>query len=79
MLVAARRRMASNQSSTNTLVFNNESVFISSFNPDPYSININTEAGKYVESPELAAQILAYIDEGEDVHLDKEKLAKRNY
>ena len=28
------------------------------------SANINTEAGLYVDSPELAAQVLAYMDEG---------------
>ena len=31
---------------------------------DPRSANINTEAGLYVESPELAAQLQAYMDEG---------------
>ena len=49
---------------TKALVFDRESVFIGSFNLDPRSSNINTEAGLYVESPELAAQVLAYMDEG---------------
>ncbi|MEN8132823.1 MAG: phospholipase D-like domain-containing protein, partial [Pseudomonadota bacterium] len=49
---------------TKALVFDRESVFIGSFNLDPRSGRINTEAGLYVESPELAAQVLAYMDEG---------------
>ena len=49
---------------TKALVFDRESVFIGSFNLDPRSANINTEAGLYVESPELAAQVVAYMDEG---------------
>jgi putative cardiolipin synthase len=46
------------------LVFDRESVFIGSFNLDPRSSNINTEAGLYVESPALAAQVVEYMDEG---------------
>ena len=49
---------------TKALVFDNESLFIGSYNLDPRSANINTEAGLYVESPELAAQLLAYMDGG---------------
>ncbi len=49
---------------TKALVFDRKSVFIGSFNLDPRSANINTEAGLYVDSPELAAQVLAYMDEG---------------
>ena len=49
---------------TKALVFDDETLFIGSFNLDPRSANINTEAGVYVESPELAAQVLAYMDEG---------------
>jgi putative cardiolipin synthase len=49
---------------TKALVFDRESVFIGSFNLDPRSANINTEAGLYVESPELAEQVLDYMDEG---------------
>jgi putative cardiolipin synthase len=49
---------------TKAMVFDNESVFIGSYNLDPRSANLNTEAGLYVESPELAAQLLAYMDEG---------------
>jgi putative cardiolipin synthase len=49
---------------TKALVFDRKSVFIGSFNLDPRSANINTEAGLYVDSPELAAQVLDYMDEG---------------
>ena len=49
---------------TKAMIFDGQSVFIGSFNLDPRSANINTEAGLYVESPELAAQLLAYMDEG---------------
>ncbi len=49
---------------TKAIVFDRESVFIGSFNLDPRSASINTEAGLYVESPELAEQVIAYMDEG---------------
>ncbi len=49
---------------TKALVFDRESVFIGSFNLDPRSANINTEAGLYVESPELAQEVIAFLDEG---------------
>ncbi|UCE76646.1 MAG: phospholipase D family protein [Gammaproteobacteria bacterium] len=49
---------------TKAIVFDRESVFIGSFNLDPRSSDINTEAGLYVESPELAEQVIAYMDEG---------------
>ena len=49
---------------TKALVFDNEGLFIGSFNLDPRSANINTEAGLYVESPALASQLLAYMEEG---------------
>ncbi len=49
---------------TKAIVFDRESVFIGSFNLDPRSANINTEAGLYVESPELAEQVIAYMNEG---------------
>ena len=49
---------------TKAMVFDRESVFIGSFNLDPRSASINTEAGLYVKSPELAAQVLEYMDEG---------------
>ena len=49
---------------TKAMVFDRESVFIGSFNLDPRSAAINTEAGLYVESPELAQQVIEYMDEG---------------
>jgi len=49
---------------TKAAVFDRKSVFIGSFNLDPRSGSINTEAGLYVESPELAAQVIAFMDEG---------------
>ena len=49
---------------TKAMAFDGESLFIGSFNLDPRSANINTEAGLYVESPELTAQLLAYMAEG---------------
>jgi putative cardiolipin synthase len=49
---------------TKAMVFDENSLFIGSFNLDPRSSNINTEAGLYVESPELSAQLLAYMEEG---------------
>ena len=49
---------------TKAIAFDRESVFIGSFNFDPRSFSINTEAGLYVESPELARQVAAYMDEG---------------
>ena len=49
---------------TKAIVFDRESVFIGSFNMDPRSSDINTEAGLYVESPELAEQVADYMDEG---------------
>ena len=49
---------------TKAVVFDRKDVFIGSLNLDPRSLDINTEAGLYVESPELAAQVIAYMDEG---------------
>jgi putative cardiolipin synthase len=49
---------------TKAVVFDREAVFIGSYNLDPRSAAINTEAGLYVESPELAEQVIAYMDEG---------------
>ena len=45
-------------------VFDRKDVFIGSLNLDPRSGDINTEAGLYIESPELAAQVISYMDEG---------------
>jgi putative cardiolipin synthase len=49
---------------TKAIVFDREDVFIGSLNLDPRSLVINTEAGLYVESPELAAQVIEYMDAG---------------
>jgi putative cardiolipin synthase len=46
------------------LVFDRRDVFIGSFNLDPRSAFINTEAGLYIQSPKLASQVIAYMDEG---------------
>jgi cardiolipin synthase C len=46
------------------MVFDREAVFIGSFNLDPRSAAINTEAGLYIESPELAEQLTAYMATG---------------
>ena len=49
---------------TKAMVFDGEAVFIGSFNLDPRSAVINTEAGLYIESPELAERLRAYMATG---------------
>ncbi|WP_371833380.1 phospholipase D-like domain-containing protein [Ferirhizobium litorale] len=49
---------------TKAMVFDRKAVFIGSFNLDPRSAVINTEAGLYIESPELAARLTAYMAAG---------------
>jgi putative cardiolipin synthase len=49
---------------TKAIVFDREAVFIGSFNLDPRSAVINTEAGLYIESPELAERLTAYMATG---------------
>ena len=49
---------------TKAIVFDRKEVFIGSFNLDPRSSFINTEAGLLIESPALAAQVAAHMDEG---------------
>jgi len=65
---AVKQRVITGESTaalhTKAAVFDRESVFIGSFNLDPRSASINTEAGLYVESPELAEQVVAFMDEG---------------
>ena len=65
---APRKKMISGESKaslhTKAMVFDRESVFIGSYNLDPRSASINTEAGLYVESPELARQVIEYMDVG---------------
>jgi putative cardiolipin synthase len=51
---------------TKALVFDRKDVFIGSFNLDARSSAINTEAGLYVESLVLAAQVVEYMNEGVD-------------
>ena len=49
---------------TKAMAFDREAVFIGSFNLDPRSAVINTEAGLYIESPELAERLAAYMATG---------------
>ncbi|MBR0728225.1 phospholipase D family protein [Bradyrhizobium japonicum] len=49
---------------TKAMAFDREAVFIGSFNLDPRSAVINTEAGLYVESPELAERLTTYMATG---------------
>jgi len=49
---------------TKTMVFDDNAVFVGSFNLDPRSAAINTEGGLYVESPELAREVMSYMKEG---------------
>ena len=46
------------------IVFDEKDVFVGSFNLDPRSSRINTEGGLYVQSPELAKKVIAYMNEG---------------
>jgi cardiolipin synthase C len=49
---------------TKAMAFDREAVFIGSFNLDPRSAVINTEAGLYIESPELAKKLTDYMATG---------------
>ena len=49
---------------TKAMAFDGEAVFVGSFNLDPRSAVINTEAGLYIESPELAERLTAYMATG---------------
>ena len=49
---------------TKAMAFDREAVFIGSLNLDPRSAVINPEAGLYVESPELAERLTAYMATG---------------
>lgn len=46
------------------MAFDGEAVFIGSFNLDPRSAAINTEAGLFIESPELARQLTEWMAGG---------------
>ena len=49
---------------TKAMAFDREAVFIGSFNLDPRSAVINTEAGLYIEGPELAKKLTDYMATG---------------
>jgi phosphatidylserine/phosphatidylglycerophosphate/cardiolipin synthase-like enzyme len=49
---------------TKAMAFDSEAVFVRSFNLDSRSAVINTEAGLYIESPELAKQLPVYMATG---------------
>jgi len=51
---------------TKAIVFDRKAVFVGSFNLDARSAMINTEAGLYIESPELAREVAAVMNEGVD-------------
>jgi putative cardiolipin synthase len=53
---------------TKAVVFDAQDVFIGSYNLDPRSAAINTEAGLYVQSPKIAADVIDYMNEGIDPH-----------
>jgi putative cardiolipin synthase len=60
-LLSGRSRAALH---TKAMAFDRAAVFIGSFNLDPRSARINTEAGLYIESPELAEMLVAYMATG---------------
>jgi len=49
-----------------TMVFDEEAVFVGSFNLDPRSAAINTEGGLYIESPKIAKEVLNFMHVGVD-------------
>jgi cardiolipin synthase C len=49
---------------TKAMVFDGDAVFIGSLNLDFRSAVINTEAGLYIESPELAKELTDYMESG---------------
>jgi len=51
---------------TKAIVFDRKAVFVGSFNLDARSAMINAEAGLYIDSPELAREVAAVMDEGVD-------------
>ena len=60
-LLSSRSRAALH---AKAMAFDGEAVFIGSFNLDQRSAAINTEAGLYIESPELAQMLSAYMAAG---------------
>jgi cardiolipin synthase C len=59
-----RSRRSSAALHTKAIAFDDKAVFIGSFNLDPRSAAINTEAGLYIESPELAEKLKSYMATG---------------
>jgi cardiolipin synthase C len=49
---------------TKAIVVDRESTFVGSFNLDPRSGTLNTEVGLIIDSPELAGQVAAFMDQG---------------
>jgi putative cardiolipin synthase len=49
---------------TKAIVFDDNAVFVGSFNLDPRSASINTEGGLYIESPKIAGEVLAFMAKG---------------
>ena len=49
---------------TKVIVFDRKKTFIGSFNLDPRSVDINTEVGLLIDSPELAEKVITYMDVG---------------
>ncbi|KYJ86771.1 phospholipase D family protein [Sulfurovum riftiae] len=50
------------------IVFDEKDVFVGSFNLDPRSSRINTEGGLYIPDRTLAKKVIAYMNEGIDLH-----------
>ena len=49
---------------TKVIVFDRQKTFIGSFNLDPRSVDLNTEVGLLIDSPELAEQVINYMNVG---------------
>ncbi len=49
---------------TKTMIFDDNAVFVGSFNLDPRSAAINTEGGLYIESPKMAKEVMDYMKDG---------------
>jgi len=49
---------------TKTMVFDDDALFIGSFNLDPRSASINTEGGLYIQSDILAQKVMEYMEQG---------------
>ena len=49
---------------TKVIVFDRKITFIGSFNLDPRSVDLNTEIGLLIDSPQLAEKVIKYMDVG---------------